>query len=41
MLQALANDVRVSCGLGLCFKLNSAEIEFNYAVPVRATPNDQ
>ena len=40
-LKSLASDVRVSCGVGLTFRLSIAQIELNYAIPLRAHSNDR
>ena len=40
-LKSLASNVRMSCGFGLHFRLSWAQIELNYAVPIKAHFNDQ
>ncbi|XP_064399710.1 sorting and assembly machinery component 50 homolog A-like [Halichondria panicea] len=37
----LASGTRVSCGVGLHFRLGLAQIELNYAIPIRAQATDQ
>jgi hypothetical protein len=36
----LARNTRCSCGVGLHFRLGVAQIELNYAIPLRAQRSD-
>ena len=40
-LPNLLRDTRFSCGIGLHCRLGVAQIEINYAVPLRAKSNDR
>lgn len=40
-LPGLSRNIRCSCGVGLHFRLGVAQIELNYALPLRAQPTDQ
>ena len=40
-LGGLVRHIRCSCGVGLHLRLGVAQIELNYAVPLRVQPTDQ
>ena len=39
-LSDLTRNIRCSCGIGLHFRVGVAQIELNYAIPLKAQPSD-
>lgn len=40
-LRSIASNLRLSCGAGLHVRLGLAQIEINYAIPIKAHPGDR